>query len=468
MKTTRSLLGILTITVALAAPAQGQSFLTNGLVTYYPFNGNANDASGNGNNGNLGAGIGFAPDRFGNPQSALCFTNGVAGQMTTTVLQPASNVFTIAIWFNEPIAYTNGGALYLICLTDTQTGPCTGIKIDKMLQVGGHSPNNQLSFYLYPGYAVYLPTPNPEADGQWHHAVATLSSGGMMLYLDGQLVATNANTLSDGYAGYWRILPGQGLVGDVRIYNRALSASEVQQLYAYEAVPSIPHAASATATVVNGFVVGATMTDLGGGYTNAPQVLIQGGGGTGATATAIVTNGYVVGLTITDPGSGYTNTPAIYIAPPAGFLQSASATATVVNGFVVGATMTGFGGGYTNAPQVLIQGGGGTGATATAIVTNGYVVGLTITDPGSGYTNTPTILIYPPTLNWQVGLIEEVLPTFTGLSLGADYQLQLSGNLITWTNQGSPFTATNNTMVYPQGFAVSNWNRLFFRLELAP
>ena len=37
--------------LALAVQAQAQSFLTNGLVAYYPFNGIANDASGNGNHG---------------------------------------------------------------------------------------------------------------------------------------------------------------------------------------------------------------------------------------------------------------------------------------------------------------------------------------------------------------------------------------------------------------------------------
>src|SRR5208283_3170431 len=80
--------------------------------------------------------------------------------------------------------------------------------------------------------------------------------------------------------------------------------------------PCNPHEATATATVVNGFVVGATITDGGCGYTNAPIVLIQGGGGTGATATAIVSNGVVTGVTITDAGSGYTSTPAISVYSP--------------------------------------------------------------------------------------------------------------------------------------------------------
>src|SRR5258707_674036 len=60
-----------------------------------------------------------------------------------------------------------------------------------------------------------------------------------------------------------------------------------------------PHRATATASVVNGFVVDATITDLGCGYTNVPLVLIQGGGGSGATATAVINSGAVVGINIT-------------------------------------------------------------------------------------------------------------------------------------------------------------------------
>jgi len=77
-----------------------------------------------------------------------------------------------------------------------------------------------------------------------------------------------------------------------------------------------PHAARATAQVVNGFVVGATIADGGCGYTNAPVVLIQGGGGTGATATAVVSGGLVTAITITSAGCCYTNTPRIVIGSP--------------------------------------------------------------------------------------------------------------------------------------------------------
>jgi hypothetical protein len=65
----------------------------------------------------------------------------------------------------------------------------------------------------------------------------------------------------------------------------------------------------------------------------------------------------------------------------------------------------------------------------------------------------------------QIGLIKAVKPSFSGLSVGTNYQLQVSGDLNAWTNQGTAFTATNTSMIYPQYWDVANWNQLFFRLE---
>ena len=145
----------------------------------------------------------------------------------------------------------------------------------------------------------------------------------------------------------------------------------------------------------------------------------------------------------------------------------ATATVTLASGSVVGATITDGGCGYTNNPLVLIQGGGGTGATATAVVSNGVVVNIVITDAGSGYTSNPSIYIYSP-VGLQIGLLKAVKPSFSDLGIGTNYQLQVSGDLNTWTNQGSPFMATNPTMTYPQYWDVDNWGKLFFRVQSMP
>ncbi len=99
MKLTTRLL-LLGALIALTLNAPGQSWLTNGLVTYFPFSGNAADASGRGNNGILGSGVGYGVDRFGNPNSSLYFTNGGNGEVYTSLQQPANAAFTISCWFN--------------------------------------------------------------------------------------------------------------------------------------------------------------------------------------------------------------------------------------------------------------------------------------------------------------------------------------------------------------------------------
>lgn len=67
-----------------------------------------------------------------------------------------------------------------------------------------------------------------------------------------------------------------------------------------------------------------------------------------------------------------------------------------------------------------------------------------------------------------IGLIQAVKPSFSFLSVGTNYQLQVSSDLNNWTNQGSAFMATNSNMIYPQYFDVNNWGNLFFRLQATP
>jgi hypothetical protein len=145
--------------------------------------------------------------------------------------------------------------------------------------------------------------------------------------MDGNLVAQKSTTVTPRLQLDPRQLPGIGIGNDpsaydfpwfgdieeVVLYSRALSAAEVASL---AAGPCTPRQGTATAQLVNGVVVGATITDGGCGYTNTAAVLIEGGGGSGATAAAVVTNGVVTGITITDAGVGYTSTPTVYIYPP--------------------------------------------------------------------------------------------------------------------------------------------------------
>ena len=73
----------------------------------------------------------------------------------------------------------------------------------------------------------------------------------------------------------------------------------------------------------------------GSGYTQAPTISFQGGGGTGATAKAYVSNGKLTNIRVTNPGSGYLSSPRIIIN---GSLveggQDATASAIIGNSLV--------------------------------------------------------------------------------------------------------------------------------------
>ncbi len=104
-------------------------------------------------------------------------------------------------------------------------------------------------------------------------------------------------------AGHPMILDSDGTRSDMGAYGGAFDYCS-------------PHKATATPTLVNGLVAGATIVDPGCGYTNAPTVLIQGGGGSGATATAVMSGGRVVAINIVNAGCCYTNSPNIVIGSP--------------------------------------------------------------------------------------------------------------------------------------------------------
>lgn len=89
-----------------------------------------------------------------------------------------------------------------------------------------------------------------------------------------------------------------------------------------------------TVETLSGMKLGPTfdivLLNGGWGYTTAPIVNIDGGGGTGATATANLYNGEVVSIDIVTYGTGYTSTPTITFTNDVGDTTGHGASARVV------------------------------------------------------------------------------------------------------------------------------------------
>jgi len=308
-----NVVGSVTSAVAvLTVQLNAQSSPTNGLVAYYPFNGNANDESGNGNNAtNQNATL--CPDRFGNPNSAFFFNGTNATLWGTNSFLNIGADYTMSIWFatwDTNLAYQQ--------MIGTLPNPA--IDLSYNLPLNGAQGCVELS--IGDGGTWLQPTQQhgPRQDyapNQWYQVVAMKSGSSYSTFVNGVLDASFGRSSGSLLV---TLLFGAGFYGgldDIRVYNRALTTNEVQQLYAYEsrAPLCIPHTATATASVVGESVLAATVTDGGCGYTNTPGVRIIGGGGSGAEAVAVVGNEAVVAVNILDAGSGYTNTPVIVIEP---------------------------------------------------------------------------------------------------------------------------------------------------------
>ena len=266
----------------------------------------------------------------------------------------------------------------------------------------------------------------------------------------------------------WNASEPNGLMGENHLCIRPdnwncewFDLSQINQVGYILEIPSknYPVIATATAQVVNGFVIGATITDAGYGYIENPTVTITGGGGTGAKATATQLNGVVTSITINNSGSGYTGTPTITIAPPPFPPRKATSTADIVNGFVVGAKITDGGFGYDTAPMVLLIGGGGSGATATATVVNGMVTAITIINSGSGYTSAPSIQIASPPFAPSLAIEVSRVSVRLKVVLGRKYQLEASTDLKTWTSTGPAFVAQAEELA--QEFDVNQVGKYF-------
>lgn len=150
----------------------------------------------------------------------------------------------------------------------------------------------------------------------------------------------------------------------------------------------------------SGCVVGASVTNVGSGYTSAPTVTAAHGG---AKFQAVVGGAVSQTVTVTNGGSNYTYPPlVVFSAPPDGGIQ-ATGYATLSGGAVSAVTMVDQGGGYNTAPTISFINDPrenyswntyGYGAAATATLTgSGTIVGIVVLDHGTPLTAVPTLTI---------------------------------------------------------------------------
>lgn len=207
---------------------------SNGLVGWWNFNGNANDASINNNHGtNNGATL--VMDRFGTSNSAFEFYGAewIEIQDSPSLKFQATKEFTISLWFNHPID--------------------AGCLVSKKEALGSNNPGfriHQFDFYWQPvnmlltevasdQFTVHSSFMNDIVpfDGNWHHYVYTLINDTAISYLDNQIIDSTygVTNVGDNTApllfGNLSTSFYKGKLDDIGIWNKALTPCEIEELY---------------------------------------------------------------------------------------------------------------------------------------------------------------------------------------------------------------------------------------------
>ncbi|MCC7376231.1 MAG: LamG domain-containing protein [Verrucomicrobiales bacterium] len=227
-----------------------QSVLTNGLVAYYPFAGNPEDASGQGRHGTA-KGVVLTEDRFGQTKQAYYF-NGADAYIEGSASGFPEADRTISAWFKTEAGAGDGP--FLLAYGGGSGGTSFLMAIDSSCTGGG-----AFNYSVWPhgtAYNVVVPIASRE-DGRWTHWVVTIEKGKVTSYVDGSQVGVadvgfpstqTEGTLfeigvpitTEGNGPYNPVSCGtffKGVLDDLRVYNRALSASEVRVLNQIESRP---------------------------------------------------------------------------------------------------------------------------------------------------------------------------------------------------------------------------------------
>lgn len=243
-------------------PAIFAQIPTDGLVAFYPFNGNANDESGQNNNG-IVHGATLTTDRCGENNKAYYF-NGIDEYIEVPYNFSLTEV-TVCGWIKADQIPQEGAIIFK---TSEYFSDTWGLYLRDDLHILEDINDHNLQIY------------HTTITSDWHFFTAVLTDELVnKLYVDGVLVGTGQLSLDDWASYQGQLYIGQrgtsswngffsGKIDDIRIYDRALSLYEIRQLYNTSCsnfglcafYPFNGNAHDESGNGNNGIVFGATLT----------------------------------------------------------------------------------------------------------------------------------------------------------------------------------------------------------------
>jgi hypothetical protein len=262
---TKSLIAAVLLTASTAF-AQVPSYVpTNGLVGWWPFNGNANDESGNGNNGTVN-GATLTMDRNGNVNSGYSFNGNSIISVNSTQALCLQNQFSISIW----VIRNNSNFMGFISKQRSIGNGSYHISGDGNVAVGiNNDPGGCSSCNIGSGSST-------TTYNTWHHYVGVWDGIRLKFYDNRTLISDvngvlpNNNNLFNTnfpleFGSFYTAYLLDGKLDDIGLWNRALTQQEITNLYnAQTCIGNI--SADGPTTFCAGNYVNLTSDVVGGTY----------------------------------------------------------------------------------------------------------------------------------------------------------------------------------------------------------
>lgn len=202
--------------------------------------------------------------------------------------------------------------------------------------------------------------------------------------------------------------------GNTAIVRAVMNGSSVASLlvaksgYGYTSMPTVTisngSGATAEAFLQQTTVNSISVTNSGNGYTYATVTVSGGGADIDATASASLLDGSIIGIDMLTPGSGYTGTPLVTITGDGSDASAdASLTATTVSYIAV----TNGGSDYNVPPLCTVSGL----ATAATMLTGTGVQEIVVDNIGNNYISDPIVYLIPGTWQRTVPISPVMVPT---------------------------------------------------------
>ncbi|MFN8168199.1 MAG: PKD domain-containing protein [Candidatus Nanopelagicales bacterium] len=374
----------------------------------------AKDSSVNEQDGTLTGGVtlGQASNVSGATGTAMKF-NGSNGTVGSVANLFGPSTYTESAWFKTTT--TTGGKI--IGFGSSATGASASNDRHVYMETSG-----KLTFGTYTGVRNLATSTKSYNDGKWHQVVATQSSEGMKLYVDGAMVATNAQTAAQSYTGFWRVGGDtswagsnyfNGTIDEVAIWNSAaLTQAQVEAIFfASPAAPNnqLPTAAfpAPACTWLDCAFSAASSSDPDGAIASYSWSFGDAGTASGATPehTYNAEGSYDVTLTVTDNRGGTSSaTRSVTVTRKPNELPTASldtASCTFLKCAFDGSSSSDTDGTITSYSWSFGDGTDGTGATPSHTFADGgtYTVALTVTDDRGGSASVTQVVTVAPKPN---------------------------------------------------------------------